>query len=146
MARLPLVRTFAVPTTALREVATDGVGLRVGERLVMLIEPDDLATSTEAALLAAVKAVIKRRRKALGARPTRRELEIYRLRTLGGMTPQEIVKKLDLGGADSLRYVRRVIQTVTKFVHEGTIPKLRGEAALMTGTDNARITQKEVQR
>jgi hypothetical protein len=93
----PIVRLYRVPDAALKQVSFSSSGVRPGERLVLWIDPDVLVSCTEADLLDALHAVIKRLRDVRDAsrRPSDEALEVYRLKEREGLSVARIAKRFE---------------------------------------------------
>ena len=128
-ARRPLVRLFRVPESALRELPIGQPGpyrdrVRNGERLVLWLEPNDIAYKTEATLVKAFHAVLKRLRSENRptSLPTNEMFEVWRLNTVKGLSYPKVAACFekawkDCGDSESReRRAKRYVKDVSRFL------------------------------
>lgn len=145
----PILRLYSVPAHQLTEVPLSGSGLRTGDRLVMAIDPKQMAERTEQELLDAFHAVIKNLRRVRGvkAQPSEGDLEVYRLRTERGLSYPEIAAKLGTRAevshlARQCRRVHKWLARAGELEHAALSAKQR-EIARLIALDDAKQKQRK---
>lgn len=131
---VPIVRLFRGRDAALKEVSLSGRGVRPGELLLLRIDPNALVSCTEAELVVALHAVVKRLREVRSAAtmPTPVALEVQRLRNTG-LSVTQIARRFARRWrdcADVESRVRRVNRCLKAVRNHQALAKARELASL----------------
>jgi hypothetical protein len=141
----PIVRLYRAPEHALKETSLSGSGVKPGERLVFAIDPLMFVSLTEAELLDALHAVIKRLRDVRGVanRPSTEALKVHRLKEEEGLTVSAIAKLFakrwpDCTDVESReRRVKRYLQQVRRYDARAHKRQLAGLTVRQQGRQQA---------